>query len=620
MSVRLKDVLLLGVVLYISMHIVLAWRNDNSNNAEIPWQLSSLTTSVDKLSYLGERSPADNDFTSTAELPENEPIPRGQVNGNHAAVAEQSNAMTRSLDLENRREKLYSKTLPNINQYTPLPEPGHTAIRQPHAPTLIGQQDSLPIQSHQTEIRSQVPLENQPSDFVRYENRHDKSTDTAYRNEPTDLDSLDLSAPDNATVDVAALENSFSIQQSEPSVEINDLPNVLQEPEQSYEVLDLNSTSDRMLGSTESIQTIQGHSTEISTTQNSDGARRVRKVNWEEIEPVLTHVEPQLSLATYPALQRLKSLPATESQALGMIEKGKALATRGAYFAAKIEFVSALELVAQSNDRYSNSQAYTDSLAKGLTALKESGDFVARVQGNTAQARNVQLVLASHSTRIIDPSTSQIPTPQQAIDAYSDFAKPCLSHALGESMAGSSALYHLSRLLSAAPEIFGKPNNGLVNVQQVLLLASMDAFPGNFDSANEMGVISFAGGQFEQSVHWFQQAIRISGGKQLFWQNLAEAHRRAGNATQNANEQKTHFHLAQLAMQESQAAPPLRKTETISAGWVSPEQFQHNAAVQAPMVQPQESIAPDFPTESTNERQQNSSRQPRLVDKIKDWF
>ena len=643
MSVRLKDVLLLGVVLYAAMHTVLTWRSDNSKSAEIPWQLSSMATSVDKLSELAERPPSDNDLQSTAELPysiqmqgalrnernempENElqnqangyqadaNIHDGKATNEHADVAEQWRVVARSSESPNRHERRASETPSSRNQYTPTPESDQWDARQPQPPTSVSQDGSPTSQSHQAEIRSQVLLENRQLDWDQNQNRQHQSTEAAYRDEPIDMASLHPTAPNDAAFDIASLDISLGFQQPDHDVKINDLPVVRHQTEQSRSVLDLNSTNDRMIGSTEPVESKHGGNRAIAATQNSGDARRVRKANWEEIDSVRTHVKPEMSFATFPTLQRLKSLPAAESQALGMIEEGKALATRGAHFAAKIEFINALELVAQSNDRYSNSQAYTDSLAKGLTALKESGDFIPRAQTNVDQARNVQLILESHSTRIIDPATSQIPSPQQAIVAYSEFAKPRLTQAVGESMAGSSALYHLSRLLSTAPEVFGESTNALVNVQKVLLLSSMDAFPANFDSANEMGVICFANGQFEQSIHWFKQAIKISGGKQLFWQNLAEAHRRAANLTQNTDEQNTHRHLAHLAIQESHAAPALRKTGPASAGWVSPEQFQQNAGVQAPTAQSQGSIATDFPSERSSERQ------PRLVDKIKDWF
>ena len=343
----------------------------------------------------------------------------------------------------------------------------------------------------------------------------------------------------------------------------------------------------------------------------------VRKVNWEQIEPIATSVG--LSPKRYPRLNRIVGLPENEQRAFLVVEKGKALARRGAYFAAKQEFLKALHLVAESNDRVMGGRAYSESLSAGLVALKELKDFDISLGSVEEQSMSLGLILASHSTKTIDPNFVHQLSPTKAIEVYSDFARVRIEQAVGQSMASSSALYCLSRLLKTAPELYGDSAVPKSDVQAAMLLASYAAHPANFDSSNELGLLFFQRGQYNDAAQWFHNAVRSSGGKQLFWRNLAEAHQRFAQSTQIVSSQQEHMRLAQLAFKESQIAPELQKSKPLISGWVSSEQFQQNAAIPAPVVQ-----APVTQTQGLNASFQvpaarEASGRP-LVNKIKDWF
>ena len=201
-------------------------------------------------------------------------------------------------------------------------------------------------------------------------------------------------------------------------------------------------------------------------------SKMVRKVNWEAIEPESNLLTTKSQPTHVSGLVRQTSPPEIELRAFGATSQGKALATRGAYFAAKEEFINALMMIAESNDRVFSNRAYTSSLTSGLTALKESEDFATTPQRRD-HSRNLKLVLASHETKVIDPNHVDGLSFSKASEIYCQFAQVQIEQAIGQSDAGSSALFYLSRLLSAAPEIRGAPAVSGDNVKRATLLLSL---------------------------------------------------------------------------------------------------------------------------------------------------
>ena len=344
-------------------------------------------------------------------------------------------------------------------------------------------------------------------------------------------------------------------------------------------------------------------------------SKMVRKVNWEEIQPEIEVAIPQTQPNHFPGLVRQVSPPETELRAFSATKKGKALATRGAYFAAKEEFINALMIVAQSNDRDFGNRDYTTSLLAGFTALKESEDFATTPQ-RREHSRNLKLVLASHETNVIQPNQFDSLSFNKASETYCQFAQTRIEQAIGESKAASSALFHLSRILSTAPELRGEPGILGDNTKRAILLASLTANPANFEAANELGVLFYEEAWYKPAIHWFSHAVKNSGGSQLFWRNLAEAHSRLAETTQLAGERTENTKLAQLAHQEAGTAPKLESSETPLAGWVSQEQFRRNSAISEPSFNQQVPVS----TAPIQVVSPTVSQKRTLPKRIKDWF
>ncbi len=104
------------------------------------------------------------------------------------------------------------------------------------------------------------------------------------------------------------------------------------------------------------------------------------------------------------------------------IEYGKSLARRGAAFAAREEFFSALRLVAQSHDAQTRSTAYTAALREAITALNEADDFYNEIAHEGIDV-DVAYVIDAHRSEIIPMDRAAGLSSAIAIQAYYDFAR-----------------------------------------------------------------------------------------------------------------------------------------------------------------------------------------------------
>src|SRR5262249_884659 len=122
--------------------------------------------------------------------------------------------------------------------------------------------------------------------------------------------------------------------------------------------------------------------------------RPVVRVQPQPVMPVAPKAAPPRNPVTAPAaapsgasagaaLPRARRRPrnsemnAVLANADDFTRNGFDLAKRGALYSARARFVQALQLIAQAQDAEQETRLYTKALAAGLTAMKESRDFVA---------------------------------------------------------------------------------------------------------------------------------------------------------------------------------------------------------------------------------------------------
>ena len=224
-------------------------------------------------------------------------------------------------------------------------------------------------------------------------------------------------------------------------------------------------------------------------------------------------------------------------QAVHHIEYGKSLSRRGAAFAARQEFYSALRVIAESNDAATGTNRYSRSLSQAVLAMKEARDFV---QTNTEAELllDVAAVTETHRSRIINKSQAVSTSPAQAMQSYFVFAQKKLDQASGRNVVSAEALYCLGKLHTTVSKSKIVPDKieiarGIAYHQSALM-----SDQSNFRSANELGVLLAQMGKLEHATELFKQSLITQPTPQA-WRNLATTHRRLGQQE-----------LAQLAERE----------------------------------------------------------------------
>jgi tetratricopeptide (TPR) repeat protein len=237
--------------------------------------------------------------------------------------------------------------------------------------------------------------------------------------------------------------------------------------------------------------------------------------------------------------------------------QGFALATRGACFSARAEFIQALRGISQGLDTEAGGSKFGQALAAGMRALQEAEDFVprgARIGGEIS----VDVVARAHRTPVLrDLAKTEMP-PSEAAELYRKYAVEQLSTATGGEAAGSLALHSLGKLYALFAQ---DPTNTTLDAQGKAIAfqrAALQADPKNYLAANELAVLLAQQGGYVEARTLLLQAIGISP-RPSMWHNLAVVHARLGE-----------MDLAELA----------HRTALSSAGGANPGNVQAMAALQ----------------------------------------
>ena len=240
--------------------------------------------------------------------------------------------------------------------------------------------------------------------------------------------------------------------------------------------------------------------------------------------------------------------------------KGYDLASRGAVFAARAEFISAIKIIAQAYDNQEGTRRYSKAATAGLTAIKEASDFTR----TTSTLREVEIasVLVGHSTPVLkDSDTSDMP-PMAAARCYYNYAQEQLSAAVGQEVCGSMALYAMGKVAVISAKPIGATTE---NAAQAMALyrAALIAYPKNFRAANELGVLLAQNGQYELARDLLIRSVVVSP-QATTWKNLAAIHAHIG-------EHQMAERAKQRALAMQQHGQDLSSTPAVQ--WVDPAVF-----------------------------------------------
>ena len=295
-------------------------------------------------------------------------------------------------------------------------------------------------------------------------------------------------------------------------------------------------------------------------------------------------------------------------QAAHHIEYGKSLSRRGASFAARQEFYSALRVIAQANDANIGGNNFSESLGRAIMIMKEAEDFVIK-NPQSEVALNVVAVIDSHRSKVITIDEAQSMTPAAAVQRYYSVAQEQLDFAGGRNVVAAEVFFCLGKLQTALMKTQTVP--GQLDAAQAIVFhqVAIQSDNNHYRSANELGVLLAKTGQLERATKLFKQSLITKATTQA-WQNLAKTHARLG-------EQK----LAQLAQSEAVEASQVQVANS-SAGiqWMPTTQFNASAPIEY-----QERVASKstVPPANLPEKKADSKEDPKpksLSERIKDLF
>ncbi len=251
-------------------------------------------------------------------------------------------------------------------------------------------------------------------------------------------------------------------------------------------------------------------------------------------------------------------------KAVHNIEYGKSLSRRGAAFAARQEFYSALRILAQSHDKQIGGTRYTQALRNGIIAIKEAQDFIV-TDTETQIGLDVASVIETHTTELISATSARSMTAIEAVQRYFAYASHQLSRCGGQNAVAAEALYCLGKLHSVQANNGPNPSKLDVAKSMVYHQSAVVADPSNYRSLNELGVLYANSGRFQESKQMLKNSLRINQLPQA-WKNLAVIHQRMGEND-----------LAELANREYQMASTRAPISGIR--WTPAGEFNANAPI-----------------------------------------
>lgn len=245
-------------------------------------------------------------------------------------------------------------------------------------------------------------------------------------------------------------------------------------------------------------------------------------------DPPLSASEATAPLRPIPAVKRQRS-PAIELAAREAdlhTQKAFDLASRGARFASRAEFIRALRLVAQSLDTENQVACHSNALARGLLAMREAQDFLPT--GSRLEADlDIPGLVAGHRTPALKDVEANAVTAQTALHSYFTYAQQQLAVAAGAEFAGSIAYHGLGKLHAA---VASRPDDSIRAAQpksMAFFQAALLVNPQNYMASNDLGVLLARASRYEDARAALEHSVSIRS-TSAAWHNLATVYQRLG--------------------------------------------------------------------------------------------
>ena len=316
--------------------------------------------------------------------------------------------------------------------------------------------------------------------------------------------------------------------------------------------------------------------------------------------------QPYTTLPWHQPTRRSPELVAAMKRANARVLRGYELASRGALFAGRSEFIGAVKIIALAHDTQDGTRRHSKAAAAGLTALEEAEDFARHAQ--SLRTVDISNIIIPHTTPVLKEIDTSDLTPDAAARCYYNYAQEQLSASVAQELCGSMALYAMGKVAMVDAKQKRKVGSNLGQAM-TLYRAALIANPKNFRAANELGVLLAENGQFELARDLLIRSVSESP-QVTTWNNLAAIHARIGEG-QLADRAKRRA----LALQSGNARP----TQAPAVEWVDPTTFASTTSASDALP-----VAGTFPKQAptVNKPQPDEKNTPVDVAKksIKDWL
>lgn len=265
-------------------------------------------------------------------------------------------------------------------------------------------------------------------------------------------------------------------------------------------------------------------------------------------------------------------------QAIAKIRRGYQLASRGAYYAARAEFVAVLRMISQAKDSKHGKPRRTVALAAGLRALEEAADFAP--QGAELDAEvPVAVIASSHRTPVEVDFENETLLPQQMMDRYFRYAQFKLGGAVAGEPAGSMALHALGKLHSQLGKLEPEQHPQAQRQAYAFQQAALMAHSNNHLAAHELGVLMAEAGHYQEANDLLNQVVQQQPHPTVL-RNLARVQKELGQQ--------------QVAVAMRQRAREMERQSGVVNGvaWVTPDAFSAlGRPTNMPAQQPAQQVA-----------------------------
>ena len=253
--------------------------------------------------------------------------------------------------------------------------------------------------------------------------------------------------------------------------------------------------------------------------------------------------------------------------------RGFELAGRKAYFSARSEFVKALRLVAQGLDAEHGTNVHSRALSAGLTAIKETDDFIPR--GSRLEADlDLPDIVGGHRTRVLHEANIENLTPLEVLQCYFAYAQEQLGTAVGREVAGSMALRGLGKLHITLAARGTRAIRTATPKAMTFFQAALLADPKNYMAANDLGVLLARSGRHQDAKTMLEHSL-VSSPNPATLHNLAVVYEQLGR---NDLAQQARARIQAMQKAQRGSAPGAEQASRRQVRWVTPQTFARSFA------------------------------------------